>query len=170
MIGVGTLFFALVARYLLKECGWYFVLQTLPHTMLICSLALIGSYATAFITQVSLSTLYLSTGIYVLAKSMKYTFFDTTKEMAYIPADEPLKFYGKLSADTLANSVGKVTGNIFPCLFFAFYWERNFDELVAMCLSLFLILLSGCWIYTATRLQGSYHAMLKNKAIKEPTA
>ena len=138
--------------------------------MLICSLALIGSYATAFITQVSLSTLYLSTGIYVLAKSMKDTFFDTTKEMAYIPADERLKFYGKLSADTLANSVGKVTGNIFPFLFFAFYWERNFDELVAMCLSLFLILLSGCWIYTATRLQGSYHAMLKNKAIKEPTA
>ena len=123
LIGASTLLFALLGRYLLQKWGWYGVLQVLPYTMLIFSLGLMGGYSAAFNPKAAWTTLYLSTGMYVIAKSMKYAFFDTTKEMAYIPADEHLKFYGKLSADTLANSVGKVLGNVFPCLFFAVYWK-----------------------------------------------
>jgi len=161
LIGASTLFFALIGRYLLQKWGWYGVLQTLPYTMLISSLGLMGVYGATLSPKSVWITLYLSTGMYVMAKSMKYTFFDVTKEMAYIPADEHLKFYGKLSADTLANSVGKVIGNVFPFLFFAIYWRRSFDGLAALCLSLLLVLLSSCWIYIAARLRVSYQDMLK---------
>ncbi len=163
--GASTLFFALIATTLLKKFGWHFVLQLLPCTMLLFSLAWLN-FTSACTPYLPLTTLYLSSGMYVLAKSMKYAFFDSTKEMAYIPVEDGLKFYGKLSADTLANSMGKVIGNIFPITFFTFYWERNFDKVAAFYLSFLLVLLNSCWIYAARRLNNSYQNMLLNNVNK----
>lgn len=164
MVGVSTLFFALIGKRLLNYLGWYLVLQILPFTMLVFSVGMILGYAELLLTYRPLTTLYLSTGMYMLAKSMKYTFFDATKEMAYIPADDSVKFYGKLSADTLANSLGKVLGNILPILFFTCYWERSFDRTMAVWLSFLLVLLSGYWIFMAGQLRRSYCHVLQSKA------
>ncbi|XWN35374.1 MAG: Npt1/Npt2 family nucleotide transporter [Roseivirga sp.] len=162
LIGSSTLSFALIGKRLLSHLGWYWVLQILPGTMLLFSLVMIG-YTGILSMHESWVALYLSTSMYTLAKSMKYTFFDVTKEMAYIPTEDHIKFYGKLSADTLANSLGKITGNLFPIIFFTLYWEASFDQLTALSLAVLVLLLSSFWLAIARQLKKSYHHLLRDQ-------
>ena len=90
----------------------FFIFILLKHN-LEPTLALIGT--TALMMSVILGAVQN-----ILGKSIKYSAFDATKEMAYIPLDDELKTKGKAAVDVIGGRLGKSGGAFILQSLFAF--------------------------------------------------
>jgi len=94
---------------------------------------------------------FFSTLIYVA----KYTFFDSTKEMAYIPLQSETKAHGKAAVDGLGGRLGKSSYGI---ILLGIFYISNTDSLqqalgYSIC---FTLICSVLWVWAIIRLQQEY--------------
>lgn len=109
-----TLFFC---SYFLKTFGWRFTALFTPLVTLATGLAFFGlllisdKNLLAFATTLGVEPLLLLTFIgslhICLSRSGRYTLFDTTKEIAFIPLSSDEKLKGKAAVDGIGSRLGK---------------------------------------------------------------
>lgn len=97
----------------------------------------------------------------IISKSSKYSLFDSTKEMAYIPLSVELKTKGKASAEVIGAKFGKSIGAIIQSVLFIFITDAKFDDIspVLMCIFGFII---SFWIYNVFKLSKQYNNLVNN--------
>jgi len=122
MTGVISTLVALFMARIMARCGWTKTAMITPVIMLATS---IGFFA-FMIFQESIGPLaFALTGVTPLAfciffgaaqnsmsKAMKYSVFDATKEMAFIPLDHESKLKGKAAIDGVGSRFGKFGGSL----------------------------------------------------------
>jgi AAA family ATP:ADP antiporter len=100
----------------LRIFGWRFSAQITPvffgvSGILFLLFCLFKNHLTSFTNILGLTPLMFIVlfGLFqnVFSKGMKYTFFDATKEMAYIPLDPESKVKGKAAIDMVGSRLGK---------------------------------------------------------------
>lgn len=103
----------------------------------------------------------VSTGMVgvILSKSSKYSFFDPTKEMAYIPLDYDLRLTGKAAADGVGGRLGKAGSGWIQILLFFVTAASSLTEIMPY-LAVFVLLLSVVWVVSVFRLSALYHQAL----------
>lgn len=118
--GAFTIIFGLfVGNNIIRKFSWYTAAIITPIIILIggglffvftCSENLVAPLL-VFLnsTPVAVAT-FLGAGVVIISKSVKYTLFDPTKEMAYIPLDPELKSKGKAAVDVIGGRAGKAGG------------------------------------------------------------
>ncbi|MRI31540.1 hypothetical protein EOPP23_00855 [Endozoicomonas sp. OPT23] len=113
--GIGCLVCGVILQHLLKK-GWKPAALATPWLMLATgapffALVLYNQYllnASGAISQILLQvTLLIGLINNVLSKSAKYTFFDATKEIAFVPLDNEQKYKGKAAIELVVSRVGK---------------------------------------------------------------
>jgi ATP:ADP antiporter, AAA family len=87
----------------------------------------------------------------ILSKATKYSLFDSTKEMAYIPLDEELKNKGKAVVDVVGARLGKSGGAVIQFLLLTFIDGANLSNITAEIFFIFLAIMA-CWVFAVISL------------------
>ena len=91
----------------------------------------------------------------VLSKAIKYSFFDPTKEMAYIPLDEELKAKGKAAADVIGGRLGKSGGAIIQWSMLSFITGSTLVSLAPI-LSIIFVVVMCIWFIAVIKLNKEF--------------
>lgn len=113
IVGSTSFFMLLLGNRLIKSFGWEFGALMTPVTMTALSIPFFAliTFGNVQSSQKALTrALYLGMVQNVLSKACKYSVFDPTKEMAYIPLDPDSKVKGKAAIDVLGARLGKSGG------------------------------------------------------------
>jgi len=117
LVGIAALVTALFCSgNLLRRFGWHCNAQIAPWSIgitgvLFLVLCCFKTHLTPFAAHFGLTPLMILVlfGAFqsIVSKTVKFSFFDPTKEMAYIPLDPELKIKGKAAIDMVGSRLGK---------------------------------------------------------------
>ncbi|MDR3156091.1 MAG: NTP/NDP exchange transporter [Holosporaceae bacterium] len=117
--GLATIGFMLIGTNIMRKYSWFLSAMVTPLMIFVTGLIffsfiIFNGYVTPLVEQFGLTTLgvIITVGLIqnVLSKGVKYSLFDPTKEMSYIPLDDELKSKGKAAVDVVGGRLGKSGG------------------------------------------------------------
>lgn len=168
--GVFTLFCSFFGSYIIRHLGWYYGAIITPVMILFAGgmfFVFVGmeSYLEYIFSGISfLTPLAIITFVgglqNVLGKGTKYSIFDATKEMAYIPLDSEMKTKGKAAVDVIGNKIGKSAGALVQFVIFTIFPNVRYDD-ITLVLGFFFVSICIVWIYSVKSLSVEYKALIK---------
>lgn len=117
--GLVTITLMVAGNNILRRFPWKTAALITPFMVLVTSLAFFGliiysnkhsSFDSFMGTTMVMAAVWIGMIQNVLSKATKYSLFDPTKEMAYIPLDQELKVKGKAAVDVIGGRAGKSGG------------------------------------------------------------
>lgn len=172
--GVFTLIVSSLGGSIIRHYGWRVGASITPLAILISGGSFLlfvlyqNSLDAVFLQGAGLSALYLITiagGLQnILGKGTKYSLFDATKEMSYIPLDSEMKTKGKAAVDVIGSKVGKSLGAMIQWSVFTIFPNAKYDDLTGLLLAIFCI---TCllWLYSVKMLSVEYSTKLKDQQL-----
>ncbi|GAB4165014.1 MAG: nucleotide exchange transporter Tlc3 [Rickettsiaceae bacterium] len=91
----------------------------------------------------------------ILSKSTKYSLFDSTKEMVYIPLSLELKTKGKAAVEVIGLKFGKSLGAFMQSSIFILMPMATFDSIAVYLLAIFVFIMA-LWIWNVKVLNSEY--------------
>lgn len=167
--GCASVLMMFVAGYILRKKGWGFAAMATPMILLLTG---IGFFAfvifrdnlSGYVALLGSTPLFLAVIIgmvqNIMSKSTKYTLFDPTKEISYIPLDDESKVKGKAAIDVVGARLGKSGGSIIYQVLFAFGTLATVTPIVAglMVVTIFV------WMAAVRSLNKQFVALTGEKA------
>lgn len=123
--GIATLVLVYLTKGIIHRFGWFVGAVITPSILLVSSVCFFSfvifrGNLNASLLWFGATPLYMAVVIgtvqNVFNKSAKYSFFDPTKEMVYIPLDQELKVKGKAAIDVIGARFGKSGGGFIQSL------------------------------------------------------
>lgn len=118
---ITSLMMLFVGGNVIRKFGWGVAARITPLVLgitglIFFSLVMFKGQLSGFINMIGTTplTLIVIAGMVqnILSKSSKYSLFDPTKEMAYIPLDQESKVKGKAAIDVVGARLGKAGGSV----------------------------------------------------------
>lgn len=109
---------------------------------------------------------FLGAAIVIMSKSIKYSLFDPTKEMAYIPLDDELKTKGKAAVDVIGGRAGKAGGAFVQNMLFIAFATK---DAIAIAPIAFGVFFAVCllWIFSVKLLSTKVNAAVERRNTAE---
>jgi AAA family ATP:ADP antiporter len=163
--GILTICFVVIGSNIVRTLGWLSAAIITPLMLLITGLGFfaVANFDTvATLMMVSFAftdpimfAIILGAIQNVLSKSSKYTLFDSTKEMSYVPLDENLKTRGKAAADMIGTKLGKSSSAFVQSMIFVLLPTATYQT-ISVFLMIAFTLICIIWIWAVIELNKEY--------------
>jgi AAA family ATP:ADP antiporter len=162
--GMFTLLCTVIGSSVIRYFGWYWGAIITPVVILITGVsfflsAIAQDMFTPLLSLYGIQPIVLVVAIGTLqsifSKGTKYSLFDATKEMAYIPLDDETKTKGKAAVEVVGAKVGKAFSAVTTFFAFTIFPNATYND-IAWFLMIVFIIFSFMWIYGVSRLSTEY--------------
>lgn len=170
--GILTITFVLLGSNIVRKLGWMSAAIITPVMVLVTGLAfffvtnfdpiamfMMASFA---FTDPVMLAIIIGAIQNVLSKSSKYTLFDSTKEMSYVPLDEQLKTRGKAAADMVGIKLGKSSSALLQSMIFVTFPAATYASISPVLMCTFTVI-CVIWIWAVIELNKEYKAVCQYK-------
>lgn len=166
-IGVISTLFSFMMGPILQRFGWITSALVTPAILFLTGCffflslqlreaSLLQQMALFFRSTPLAITVFLGALQNILTRACKFTFFDSSKEIAFIPLSQESKLKGKAAIDGIVSRFGKSgSGAIHQSLIFAFHGIAMSTSIVGLLLLLFFI----GWIFAVQTLGGQFEKL-----------
>lgn len=170
--GITAMVFMIIGTNIIRKVSWRTAAILSPIMMLLTGVAFfcfiffkdnfVGEYFTAYFGLTSLALAVIIGAMQnILSKATKYSLFDATKEMAYIPLDDEIKAKGKAAVDVVGGRFGKSGGGAIQSTFFLLLPSFTFNEATPYFAAIFFVMIL-IWIYAVCGLSKEYSNLVKD--------
>jgi AAA family ATP:ADP antiporter len=163
--GILTICFVLLSSNMVRKFGWLSAAIITPLMVLITGLGffMVANFspvaiflmATFAFTDPLMLAIIIGAVQNIFSKSSKYTLFDTTKEMAYVPLDDQLKTRGKAAADMIGTKLGKSGSALLQSSLFIILPTATYSS-ISVFLMLIFFVVCIVWIWAVLELNKEY--------------
>ncbi|MDX1917327.1 MAG: Npt1/Npt2 family nucleotide transporter [Rickettsiaceae bacterium] len=172
MTGILTIVFVIIGSSIVRFLGWFSAAIITPSIMFFTGL--IFYYAANFESElltyicilVGYDPLMLAIAFgamqNVITKSTKYTLFDSTKEMAYVPLNNELKTKGKAAVDSIGIKLGKSASAFIQSSIFFIFPAATFESISIYLMAVFIVVCI-IWIVSVFTLSKEYDKLVTNQ-------
>ena len=170
--GLVTIFMMLfVGGNLIRRKGWGFAAMITPVVLLVTGVGFFAfvlfrdsSLVAGYIAYMGTSPLMLAVifgaAQNIMSKSAKYSLFDPTKEMAYIPLDQEAKTKGKAAIDVVGARLGKSGGSLVQQGLLVLFGTIS---AITPYVAIILFVIIGAWIVAVRSLNRQFVALTGEK-------
>lgn len=173
---IATLLSLFVSGNAIRKCGWTFTALLTPIILLVTSIGFFGLIFLkgvspyAIITALGTSPLaiivFMGSAQNILSRAAKYSVFDATKEMTFVPMTPETKLVGKAAIDGVCGRFGKSGGSVIhQGLLVIFSTLSASAPYVAMC----LLAIIAFWMVMVVIL-GKEFKLLSRQAVPQKSA
>ena len=163
--GIFTILFVIIGSNIVRKLGWFFAAIITPLMVLSTGLMFFiisnFDFASTFImlsftlTDPIMMAITIGAVQNILSKSTKYTLFDSTKEMSYVPLDEELKTRGKAAADVIGTKLGKSASAFLQSIIFVIVPTATYHSISPFLMYVFIVICL-IWIWAVIELNKEY--------------
>lgn len=170
--GIATITLIYCFKGIVPKFGWFWGAIVTPMVLLIMgALFLTFVFFNEGLTPIMavygitplFMALWVGTSQQILSKSSKYSMFDPTKEMSYIPLDPDLKVRGKAAVDVIAHSFSKAFGGYITGGLLLITAASDLMT-IAPYLAAIVLCLVITWIIAVKVLYGMYKALVNQRS------
>jgi len=155
VVGAIALVMQLLASTIIRTLGWKWAAMLTPLSMFVFAIPFFVSVA-ADEDKISLAmALFIGTSQNVVNKVSKYSLFDPTKEMAYIPLGPNAKVKGKAAVEVLGARLGRGLGSLSQQLLIALMGGGSVMG-CAVPIGVLYALAVGVWTRSVSVLAGAF--------------
>lgn len=175
LTGIATIIMNYLSKGVIRQMGWLTgaIITPIASGVLSCLffIYILGQsmFSSIAITlQMAPLTFAVWFGAYsvLLTKGSKYSFFDPTKEMAFIPLDPDLKVNGKAAVDGVGGRLGKSAGGLVTSTLLVLFSTTEAAATaidIAFILFVLVAILTVCWFFSVIRLSSLYATEVDKK-------